>query len=292
MPELDPLARLLRALDLEEAGEDRFRAPRTGRGEGRMYGGFLAAQAAVAAARTVARGRLHSLHLAFLRPGRFGVALEWQVERIRDGRQFHARRVLGRQEGEPVATAFASFVEREEGIVHQEPMPSVPPPEGLPEWESLKPLLGAPPTASRTDLAMELRVCATAEELRRPGAPEWAMWVRPRGRLPDDPAVHAAFAVFVSDRTLLRVGARPHGPVYGVVEAASLDHAVWLHRAPRFDDWMLYVCRSPAAHGGRSLGLGALYSRDGTRVASTAQEGVIRVHWPPQGERPDRESRR
>ena len=271
----DPLSRLLRVLEPEPLGGDVFRAA-TGRREGRMYGGLTVSQATLAAGRTVSGGRLHSLHAYFVRPGRQGEPVELRVERLRDGRRVHHRRVTGLQRGEPMVALLASFAEGEEGISHQGPMPEAPPPGEGPEWESVKAAaLGQ--AAARTDLAMEMRVCDPAEAAPSPEVPSrWRLWVRPRGTLPDDPLLHAAFLVFVTDRTLLRVGARPHGPIYGVKEAASLDHAVWLHRPFRFDDWLLYVCESPAAHAGRALAFGSLWSRDGARVASVAQEGIIR----------------
>ena len=270
-----PLSRLLRALDLEAAGKDRFRA-RTGSREGRTYGGLTIAQTVIAAGRTVPRGQLHSLHAYFLRPGRQGGGVEYRVERVRDGRSFHARRVLGCQDGEPIVTMLASFAEGREGIAHQDAMPSAPDPDGLPDWEDLKRAIGAPASSLRSDLAMDARVCEPVAELKMPGPAQWRVWLRPRGALPDDPLLNVAFLVFVTDRTLLRVGARPHGPIYGVRQAASLDHAVWIHRAVRFDDWVLYACESPAACAGRSLGIGSIYTRDGARLATVAQEGILR----------------
>ena len=58
---------------------------------------------------------------------------------------------------------------------------------------------------------------------------------------------------------------------------ASLDHAMWFHRECRLDDWLLYACDSPSTSGGRGLTRGLIYDRDGRLVASTAQEGVIRI---------------
>jgi acyl-CoA thioesterase-2 len=271
---LDPLGRLLRGLDLEEVRTDVFRG-RTGAGAERLFGGLLLAQAAVAAGRTVTGRGLHSLHASFLRPGRSRVPLELTVERLRDGRSFSARRITGTQAGDVTIVATASFTRPEEGISHQDPMPAAPRPEGLSDWEDLRAaMLG---TDRRHDVAVELRVCDP--DAPGPGAPLPAyrrVWIRPRGSLPDDPLLHAAMFVFATDRTLLRVAARPHGPIWGVRQAASLDHAVWLHHPARFEDWVLYVCESPVAEGGRALALGAMYGRDGRRLVSVAQEGLLR----------------
>jgi acyl-CoA thioesterase-2 len=58
---------------------------------------------------------------------------------------------------------------------------------------------------------------------------------------------------------------------------ASLDHAMWLHRPARFDGWVLYASESPVAHAARGLVLGAMYDRSGARIASVAQEGLVRI---------------
>jgi acyl-CoA thioesterase-2 len=61
------------------------------------------------------------------------------------------------------------------------------------------------------------------------------------------------------------------------VQMASLDHALWFHRPFRVDEWLLYSFDSPTAQGGRGLARGQIFSRDGRLVASTAQEGLIRL---------------
>ena len=271
----DPLARLVRGLDLEEIRADVFRA-RTGAGTERLFGGLLLAQTVIAAGRTVEGGRhLHSLHASFLRPGRSRVPLELVVERLRDGRSFSARRITGTQSRDVTIVATASFTTPSEGIAHQDPMPEAPVPEGLPDWEDLR--AAALGTARRSDVAIELRVCDADPKERGERLQAYRrVWIRPRGELPDDPLLHAALFVFSTDRTLLRVAARPHGAIWSVRHAASLDHAVWLHDVHRFDDWVLYVCDSPVAVAGRALAFGAMYARDRRRILSVAQEGLLR----------------
>ena len=58
---------------------------------------------------------------------------------------------------------------------------------------------------------------------------------------------------------------------------ASLDHALWFHRAARVDRWLLYAIESPNVAGARGFARGQLFTEDGTLVASTAQEGLVRV---------------
>jgi acyl-CoA thioesterase-2 len=154
----------------------------------------------------------------------------------------------------------------------------VPGPEGLPDWEEERARVLGDPTARRIDTPIEVRLCdgplSDAGE-KRPAVQR--NWMRVRGRLPEDPLVHTAMLVYATDRTLLGTGARPHGLPWGKRMAASLDHAVWIHRAPQLDGWLLYTSQSPIMQDGRAMIFGAIYTPDGLRVASVAQEGLIRV---------------
>lgn len=275
----DPVATLLRCLDLETQDDDVYLGD-PGPGEGRLFGGMVAAQSVVAASRTVAEGRpLHSLHAYFLRPGRHDAPIRFAVDRIRDGRSFHTRRVVAQQGGEAIFNLSCSFARPEEGISHQEPMPEAPPPETLEDWEVLRARVVGNPGAMR-DSAVEVRL-GDAYDWGDPDAtypPRQRNWVRVRGALPDDPLVHTAVLVYATDRTLLSTAARPHGLPWGRRMAASLDHAVWIHRHVPIDTgWLLYASESPAAHAARGVIFGGLFTADGVRIASVAQEALIRV---------------
>lgn len=277
----DPLARLIDRLDLLSRGDDRFEARPTS-GMRRLFGGLIAAQAATAAMRTVAGARLHSLHGYFLRAGRPGVPLHFDVTRLRDGISFASRRVVAGQGGDAIFEALASFTDRETGIEHAHepaaPAPLDADPSALPDWETVRASeAGEPPRAPD---AVEVRVVRPEHD--RPDAappPHRAVWLRTRGRLPDDPALHAAILVYASDRTLLRTAARLHGGMRDRLPA-SLDHAVWIHAAPvaafRMDEWLLYASETPVASGGRALVQGRMLAPGGARLATVAQEGLLR----------------
>ncbi|HVO27861.1 MAG TPA: acyl-CoA thioesterase II [Candidatus Margulisiibacteriota bacterium] len=270
-----PLQGLLRRLDLEQLGTDLFVGV-PGKGEGALFGGMVAAQSVVAAGRTVHERQLHSLHGYFLRPGRHAVPIHFSVDRIREGRTFSTRSVVARQQGEAIFSMSADFTCPEEGIAHQDAMPPAPEPANLPDWEDLRAqLLGG---ARRADGPVEVRVCDPESTVPGAKLPAYRrVWMRPRGTLPEEPLVHAAVLVYASDRTLLRTAARPHGVTWRLRVGASLDHAVWVHHPARFDDWLLFVSESPVAYAARALLLGAMYRRDGVRVASVAQEGLLRL---------------
>jgi len=273
-----PLTRLIRRLDIEPLDDDVFLG-HPGRGDGALFGGLVAAQAVMAAGRTVRDRMLHSLHGYFLRPGRHGVPIRLVVEHLREGRTFSTRSVMAHQSGEPIFQLAADFTVLEEGLAHQEaPAPAAPEPQGLPDWEDLRAQLLGDPSMRRPDGPIEVRVCDPDSPDRSIKLPaRRRVWLRPRGTVPDDPLLHAALLVFASDRTLLRTAARPHGLTWRLRTGASLDHAVWLHRPARFDDWVLYASESPVAHAARALLLGAMYRRDGTRIVSVAQEGLLRT---------------
>lgn len=275
---LGPLEGLLRRLDLEHAAGDVF-VGHPGAGSGALFGGFVAAQAVVAAGRTVTARPLDSLHAYFLRRGRHTQPIRYVVERVRDGRTFSTRTVVARQSDEIIFTMSANFATPENGIAHQEcAAPASPGPEGLPDWEDLRATLLGGPQHRRADGAVEVRVCDPESPDRQQKLPAHRrVWLRPRGVIPDDALVHAALLVYSSDRTLLRTALRPHTAAWRMGVGASLDHAVWLHQPPRFDEWLLYVTDSPVAHGGRALLLGAMYRRDGARIVSVAQEGLLRL---------------
>ena len=267
------LERLLHRLDLQQLDRDLFLGD-PGRGAGRLFGGLVAAQSLMAAARTVAEGEVHSLHSYFLRGGKPGVPIQFVVHRIRDGRTFTTRRVVAHQEGEAIFSLEASYAIPEDGISHQDPMPNVPAPDDLPDWERVRP--DAPPVTR--DGPIEIRACDPAGmRSREKQAPFRQVWVRTRGPLPEDSAYHAALITFASDRGMLSTVERMHGVPRNRRGSASLDHAIWFHRPPRWDGWMLYTTASPAAHNARALILGTMYSEDGTLIASVAQEGLVRT---------------
>jgi acyl-CoA thioesterase-2 len=89
---------------------------------------------------------------------------------------------------------------------------------------------------------------------------------------------------FASDFALMGTAMLPHAVTFmqSNLQAASLDHSIWFHRPLRMDEWLLYEMDSPNANGGRGLNFGRIYSQDGRLVASTAQEGLMRLREVPE----------
>ena len=253
----------------------------------RVFGGQVAAQALVAAGRTVADGRgverpVHSLHAYFLRPGDPKTPIIYQVDRIRDGRSFTTRRVAAIQGGEAVFHLSASFHVPEAGVSHQEQMPTVPDPETLPTWEEAMAPYAAdlgewihhPRPIDVRHVGQPLR---TSPSGTAPRPPTHRMWLRADGRVADDPLLHACLVAYASDMTLLDTVMLPHGLIWRDGIQVSLDHAMWFHRPFRADEWLLYDQHSPSASGARGLAAGTIYSRDGSLAVSVVQEGLLRT---------------
>ena len=126
----------------------------------------------------------------------------------------------------------------------------------------------------------EFRHVYPRDELKRPKRPPFQhVWFKLVDKIGDDEGLHQSMLAYASDFHLLGTATFPHGISYlqPNVQMASLDHAMWFHRPFRIDEWLLYSCDSPSAEGARGLSRGSIYTREGVLVASTAQEGLIRV---------------
>ncbi len=306
--ETDPVADLLDVLDLKPVGRTEF-TPEiigdesdadvserhlevfTGRSQitphGRVFGGQVLAQCVIAAGRSV-RGvdglgerPIHSLHAYFIRPGDSKHPIRFAVENLRDGRSFSVRRVYAMQYGRTILSATLSFQTPAGGLDHQAAMPSVPDPDRVRTAAEELEGVHDPRVQHWLRRALDVRIVEGALYLV-PGRQHSAhqnVWMRTIERLPDDQLLHAAVLAYSSDYSLLESILRRHGLVWADprLRPASLDHAMWFHRPGRVDEWVLYEQESPSASGGRGLGLGKIFSMDGTLICSVAQEGMVRV---------------
>lgn len=257
-------------LDLRAVDDDVFEGPTHGPDAGvqRIYGGHVAGQALLAAARTVGDDRLaHSLHCAFIRSGRPGLPVRYVVNRDRDGRAFSTRQVTASQGPNVIFEGTISFHVAEPGEDWTAtPMPDVPGPDEVERVESFLQDLA-------TISVFEWRV------IGRPGDVDLAhpTWVRARERLSDDPAVHLAAVASLTDGGAVHGAMRPGFERHRLVTGASLDHAAWFHRPARADEWLLVDMTSLSNHAGRGMGIGRMWSADGTHVATWVQESLLRL---------------
>ena len=279
----DALKELIDQLELEPLEKNLFRGQSRDFGTGRVFGGQVLGQALYAALRTVEGRVAHSLHAYFLREGDQGAPIIYEVDRARDGGSFSSRRVVAIQHGRQIFNMAASFQTRQQGPEHQDSMPDAPPPESLKDLRQL--------TAGEADWmprryfnllklsqALDFRPVdpdhALGEGAR---APRQMLWMRTSARLPDDVAAHQAFLAFLSDMGLIGMVTFPHVRPPDGFQLASLDHAMWFHCPVRVDEWLLFDLHSPRAGGARGFARASVYSGNGVRVATMAQEGLFRV---------------
>ena len=280
------VSELIDLLSLERLEDNLFRGQSRDIGTKYVFGGQVLGQALSAAQQTLESARTaHSLHAYFLKAGDIEHPIVYQVDRTRDGGSFSVRRVTAIQHGQPIFFLAASFQKDEVGGEHQLSMPEVPKPEDIEPSPVLPPevLAKLPPKIQRWLSRMgpfEFRHIYPRDELNPPKRPPFQqVWFRLAERVDDAPELHRALLAYASDFYLLGTATFPHGISYyqPSVLMASLDHALWFHRPFRVDEWLLYSIDSPSAQGSRGLARGLIYDRDGRLVASTAQEGLIRV---------------
>jgi acyl-CoA thioesterase II len=281
-----PVSELIELLSLERLEENLFRGQSRDIGTKYVFGGQVLGQALSAAQATLDRPRAaHSLHAYFLRAGDIEHPIVYDVDRTRDGGSFSVRRVTAIQHGKVIFFCAASFQEAETGAEHQLSMPEVPRPDDIEPATAIPPeQLATLPTKVQRWLdrmgPFEFRHVYPRDELRPPKRPPFQqVWFRLASKVGDAPELHRALLAYASDFHLLGTATFPHGISYYQpnVQMASLDHGLWFHRPFRADEWLLYSIDSPSAQGARGLARGLVYDLQGRLVASTVQEGMIRV---------------
>ncbi len=276
---------LLGLMELEPLEVNLFRGESRDIGTPRVFGGQVLAQSIIAASRTVDEGTIHSLHAYFLRAGDASAPIVYDVDRNRDGRSFKSRRVVAIQHGRPIFTMAASFQLDQEGLEHQVEMPDVPMPEALSSEANVpEDKLEQVPQFMRRWFTrtgpFDFRPVQKVDVFNpTPQPPFNNIWFRLNDKIDAPDLMHRALMAYASDFHLVGTATLPHGvsAVKDDLVMASLDHAMWFHRPVRVDDWLLYSCDSPSSSGGRGLARGLIFDRAGRLVATTMQEGMIRV---------------
>lgn len=286
---MDTPENLSETLSLERLEVNLFRGVSPSGGPPRIFGGQVIAQSLLAAYETVEDRICHSLHCYFIRPGDPRIPILFEVDRSRDGGTFTTRRVVAIQNGKQIFNLAASFQVAEEGFEHQSPMPKTPGPDELPtESESMKKAMEKAPEEVRRMMSRPRPIEMRGRDAYgfggspKPRDPESDVWIRAVDEIGDDVRMHQVILAYASDMNLLSTAMRPHGVIWQTpgLQSASLDHAMWFHKASNFNDWHLYSQDSPSASGGRGFVRGAIYTQDGTLVASVAQEGLMRMRKP------------
>jgi len=277
------LSQLIEVVTPRPEGENRFIGRNMHPGAFRVYGGQVLAQAVGAAVATVGEDRvIHSQHAYFLRPGDPRTPIVFEVERARDGGSFSSRRVVALQNGKAILVASMSFQQASRGDEYQRDMPLVPPPESLPNERQLSLEAGRLDESFMitTGEDLDIRMVEPIDWNRPvPRKPLLQAWMKTSGPVPDTRGLHHALLTYLSDAFLVDVCLIKHGRSFEDPrwQIASLDHALWFHEDFRVDDWLLHEVEAERIGGGRGLGRGSFYTRDGRLVASTMQQSVMRL---------------
>ena len=277
--------RLLELLDIERIETDMFRGfVELQPGRTRIFGGHVIAQALMAAYRTVPDRACHSLHAYFIRPGDPALPVLYLVDRARDGGSFTTRRVVAIQHGRQILNMSASFQIKEQGWDYQHPMPAIDGPENHADQAGMRAIhADRVPERVRPEFLRERPFDMREVDPRDPVDPARAddrhsVWIRMQAAAGQPPEMQHCLLAYASDASLLGSSLRPHGLTWvkGDVMMASLDHAMWFHAPIRFEDWHLYSMDAPFTGGARGFNRGMIFDRNGTLVASVAQEGLVR----------------
>ncbi|MEI6858344.1 MAG: acyl-CoA thioesterase II [Shewanella sp.] len=280
---------LLSLLSLERIEEGLFRGQSQDLGFGHVFGGQVMGQALSAAKQTVSASRqIHSQHSYFLRAGDEKLPIVYDVEVMRDGGSFSARRVKAIQKGRPIFYMTCSFQEVEPGLEHQDNMPEVPGPDGLLNQQELAMTLQDKVPQKilekfMADTPIEMRlVDACNPMVSKITEPKRYVWIRANGEVPKDFSANEYLLAYASDFNFLITAAQPHGVSFLTpgMRMATIDHSMWFHRPLDLNDWLLYSIDSPSASGGRGFVKGQFFNQKGELVASATQEGLMRMASP------------
>jgi acyl-CoA thioesterase-2 len=274
----------LRSLDLRRLGPTTFEGDSLPLPGGRVFGGQVLGQGVMAAGSTVDEDRhIHSLHGYFLRAGDASQPIRFEVEILRDGNSFSARRVHALQDDRPLLSMITSFQLAQDGPEHSVAMPEVPPPDSVAAGvDVLAPYEGhAMADFWLKEAPFDVRHVEGSLFLEADPRPKQyqTAWMRVREPIDVPELTHRALIAFGCDQVMLEPLLRRHGSswVDPHLAFASLDHGMWWHRPARADEWLLFVQDTPTAQGGRGLTGAWVFSEDGRLVASVAQEGMIRL---------------
>lgn len=274
---------LFAALTPDQIDADLFISPPSASAMNRLFGGQMLASTLNAASRTVPEGRYaHSMHAYFLRSGGNEIPVVFYVDRIRDGGSFTTRNVVAKQDGKAIINASISYKVPEQGIEHQPQCPEAPDPLSLQNDVERRKQQGLSLAYVDHDIfsTFDLRTVGPLPDEFEPGDSETqGVWIKTTAPASDSVLMQQCLLSYLSDIRLMVSAMKPHGLQFWgeKVQAASLDHALWFHRPFTFDDWIYYDLAGPVSADGRGLNYGRFYDRSGQLIASSAQEGLMRI---------------
>ena len=238
-----------------------------------IFGGQLMAQVLYAAAATLPDPRpAHYLQTSFIAGGDPAGPLDFEVRRLRDGKSTSNRQVEVTQGGETLLLATLSFQTVSGGYDHQVAMPEVDEPEML--LASRRFLAGF---SAEQGARFPFFILACPRDLNERD-PVSSVWAKPRFEITFDTLLQQMLFTLVSDASILQSALQPHALQWDEpgLTVVTMNHSVWFHRPFDISDWLLMHSVSPSTSAGRAFSIADAFSRDGTLVATVAQEGILR----------------
>lgn len=278
---------LLNTITLDNIGNNLYRGNSLDIGLPQVFGGQIIAQALYAARQTVHEDRYaHSLHAYFLRPGDCKKAIDYEVETLRDGMSFSNRRVIAWQNDQPIFQLMTSFQFPETGLEHDSVMPQTTAPEQLQNEEQLTNAIAhlLPPELKKInskERPIEIRPITPVNPFKGTKLPPCNyFWFKANGNISEDLNLHHYLLSYVSDMYFLPTALQPHGIGFlePGIQVASIDHTIHFHRPFSINDWLLYAIETPVASSTRGFVKGQIFNQQGVLVASTSQEGLMRLY--------------
>lgn len=279
--------KLVELLTLEKLDRGLYKGQSWDLGFRALFGGQVLGQALAAARQTVEPGRVaHSFHSYFLLPGDANLPVVFDVENVRDGRSFSTRRIKAIQNDKSIFYMTASFQLPEEGLAHQySEMPDVLPPESLTsDLTFYEKYIDQIPESIRKAMGYHRPIDSRTVQFINPLKPEVHaplryVWMKAEELLSGDTCLNQEMLAYASDYHFLATSLQPHGISIRDprLRIATIDHSMWFHHSFDFDDWLLYCTESPFTGNGRGVVRGQFFDRSGKLVASTMQEGLMRI---------------
>jgi len=252
-----------------------------------LYGGQVLGQSVIAAYKSLPDDRsIHSFHSYFLLPGDANIPVVYDVETVRDGRSFSARRIRAIQNGRTIFYMTASFQKPEEGLSHQfSQMPDMPDPESVGKDiqfydDNIEKLSPRMKEALPFHRPVDIRTIEGSKKFSSSKRdPVRKLWLKGTDAVSDDIDINQASLAYASDYDFLSTAVQAHGIAIQdkSLRLATIDHAMWFHHPFKFDDWLMYEMESPISGNGRALVQGKIYNKQGVLVASSVQEGLLRT---------------
>ncbi|HEY8527632.1 MAG TPA: acyl-CoA thioesterase domain-containing protein [Acidimicrobiales bacterium] len=258
---------LVRALRLEQTGEDTYRGTNAESGTPVIFGGQLLAQTIVAALAGQDDKTVKTVHTIFARAGRSESPVEITVDRMHAGRAFASSTVTIAQGDRLCARSLVLLTADEPDLIrHADPAPD--------DVE--------PPDDAGDDGEWQVRIVGDVDvnDPDQVGPPELDAWSRFPGA-PDEPGIAQALLAYATDGFLIATAMRPHAGVgqaqaHVTLSTGVISHTLTFHEPFPADEWLLLAHHSPYAGRGRSYGRAHVFRPDGTLVASYVQDAMIR----------------